>query len=110
MKYIPITVPNFSQNGCQTELVIAIDKSGSISKGFSDIIKETIKQIVESVSQKGPFRITLWAFDTSVHYKSIEQIDRRNIGIIDEKLDNVLSFWGEAVLMMKAFIWLKHWH
>ena len=34
MKYIPITVPNFSQNGCQTELVIAIDKSGSISKGF----------------------------------------------------------------------------
>ncbi len=107
MKYIPITVPNFSQKGCQTELVIAIDKSGSISKGFSDIIKETIKQIIESVSQKGPFRITLWAFDTSVNYKSIRQIDSRNIDTIDEKLDNVLSFLGGGSSYDESFYMVK---
>lgn len=105
MKYTPIKVPTFSKRSphSTTKIALAIDTSGSTKYDFRTIIFDTVKQLVASLAENGNFEIKLWAFDSFVHYQSIQIITQDNINEIDEILDITLSYGGGGSSYIESF-------
>ena len=45
MKYEPIVIPKFPKINGIVDMVVAIDISGSTVRWFTDVIRETMKQL-----------------------------------------------------------------
>lgn len=66
MKYEPIVIPKFPKINGIVDMVVAIDISGSTVRWFTDVIRETMKQLLESLISSGSFRLTVWSIDRLV--------------------------------------------
>lgn len=103
IKYTPVTIPNFQNKHGFVDIALAIDTSGSTDRIMNDIIRETVKQLVESLAASGSFKLTLWSFDNIVHYKSIQTITERDISKVDDVLDITLSYGGGGSSYSESF-------
>lgn len=108
MKYEPIVIPDFPNSYGTTRLAVAIDTSGSTARFFTDVIRKTMKQLLDSLIAAGSFNLTVWSFDNVVQYQSITQFSNRDYADFDSKIDEILlqggggSSYDESFYLVKA--------
>lgn len=108
MKNLPIAIPKFPNTNGMTTLAVAIDLSGSTSNQMLDIIREAMNKILASLIENGSFKMTVWAFDNVVQYKSITEFTHYNCNDFESKIDHVLTYgrggssYDESFYLVKA--------
>lgn len=108
MKYEPIVIPDFPKTNGVVNMAVAIDTSGSTARVFTDVIRETMKQLLDSLIASGSFKLTVWSFDNVVQYKSITEFTHRDCGDFENKINEILfqggggSSYDESFYLVKA--------
>lgn len=107
MKYEPIVIPAFPKSYDVVKMAVAIDTSGSTARMFTDVIRETMKQLLDSLIASGPFRLTVWSFDNVVQYKTITEFTERNYADFEDKIDKILDQGGGGSSYDESFYLVK---
>lgn len=107
MKYEPIVIPKFPKINGIVDMVVAIDISGSTVRWFTDVIRETMKQLLESLISSGSFRLTVWSFNHVVQYKTLTEFTDRDYLDFENKINEILIHGGGGSSYDESFYFVK---
>lgn len=105
--YDPIVVPVFPKSNDVTRLAVAIDTSGSTAHMFNDMIRHTMRQLLDSLVASGRFELIVWSFDHVIQRHSITEFSDHDYSDFEAKIDNIIKYGGGGSSYDESFYLIK---